>query len=1083
MFYTGLYLENHFGFRLTFVIAILFIKLLSAQSAKIQNNQGSLQLEELGLDQGLSQSTITAIVQDKLGFIWFGTQDGLNRYDGYSMVVYKHNPLNSNSVADDNITCLLGDKEGNIWIGTQQGGLDRYSITENKFHHFKHKENDSSSLSENYVTSLFEDNHGGIWVGTSGKGLNLLNSINKTFQHFLFNQVTGSYSSGNTIWDICGDSLGFIWIASEKGLYRIDLNSLYTVSTKMNIIHYQNIPTDLQSLSGGAIHSVYCDRNGTLWVGTWGTGLNQFKRETNNFRRYQYKSKNPFSLSGNLVSSIYEDSRGKLWVGTHDGGLNLYDSSTNKFYKYINESITKLFKDHSGILWIGTFASGIRILDKQKTKFNYNYNTANNLINLKGNLIFAISEDKSGELWVGTWGNGIYRIDQKTEKIIHYSYNPKNPNSLGSNRIYAICESRINEDGNIWIGTLTGGLNRFNKKTNKFYRYKHDPNNPNSIMSNNISALYYDDQSDILWLGYSSGGVSSYSIEKNKMKHFYPDRKNPNSISGSNVLVIYKGKKSGLWIGTLGQGLNKFIAESNSFFHYRVSSDINISSQYGTTVNCNSIASIYEDNNGIVWIGTNGGGLNRYDPENDSFKYYTVKNGLPNDIIYGILPDKFGNLWLSTNKGLSKFDLKSGNFRNYDAKDGLQSNEFNSGAYFKDHNGELFFGGVNGFNAFLPDKIKSNVSIPPVYLTTFKVFNDALNLPDPIPNHSKIVLSSSQNFFSFEFVALNYNSPEKNQYSYKLEGIDNNWHKVPSSQRYASYTNLDPGEYVIRIKASNNDGIWNQKGTSIRLIITPPFWMTWWFRLIAVASASTLIILIIRYFIQKKIKEKTKKIEQKTAVERERLRIARDMHDDLGAKITQISILSELAKQDIQKEKSTQYHIEEISSIGKRVVDALDEIVWSVNPKNDTLESLIDYILLHVEQFLSQAGILYRLDIPTNIPDVPILFDVRHNIFMMIQEALNNVVKHANATEVHIRMTILDFIFFVSLCDNGKGFVFDLDNFSKSPVLSGGNVVPPFSNGLENMKKRIEEIGGTFRLLSTLGTGTEIIAEVNLNLK
>ncbi len=788
-------------------------------------------------------------------------------------------------------------------------------------------------------------------------------------------------------------------------------------------------------------------------------GLNSFNQNTNTFIRYNSDQRNPDLLTGRFITSIYQDSADKkgLWIGSYDGGLDLYNSESNLFDRYLQQDVMTLYKDRSGILWIGTFASGVKTFDKRKYKFNHRYVDPKNPDDLNGNMVSSILIDRDKDLWVGTWGNGVKIFDKQKRRITKYNFQPNN-NSIADNHIYGMCESL---NGKIWIATRSKGLYSFDKKTGKLMLYKFDPENFNSIRSDGVSALYFDKQSNILWIGYTAGGISSYNISNDIFTHYIPNEKDPLAISGSTVTTMYKGEKTGLWIGTSRNGLNNLNLQTNRISHYQSFTETD-STDNGITktgsLNSNTIGSIYEDDQGIVWIGTNGGGLNRYDPKSNSFTYFTAKDGLPNNVIYGILSDKSGHLWISTNKGLSRFDPITNKFKNFDVNDGLQSNEFNLGAYFESADGELFFGGVHGFNSFFPEKIKDNPYIPPVYLTTFKVFDKELSLSNPLTNDTRIVLSYSQNFFSFEFAALNYTAPQKNQYAYMLEGFDNNYHFVPASNRFASYTNLDPGEYILKIKGSNNDDIWNESGTSIILVITPPFWMTVWFRIIVVILILIIFISVLRHYMMKPIKEKMRRMEQETILERERLRISRDMHDDLGSRLTEIRLLSEMAVND--PEIKAVNVLKEVSEAAKSIITTFGEIVWSVNPQNDSAENLAEYIGQYSAEYLSKMHIRCRVKFPGEFPHSTLSSETRHNIYLAVKEALNNAVKYSGTDEIHLTVEVENSSLIFIIKDFGKGFE------SKEMSRSG--------NGFRNMRKRLEQIGGIFEFETGIGKGTTI---------
>ncbi len=1023
---------------------------------KLYPQPNEVKLNQIGIEQGLSQTTVFAITEDKQGFMWFGTDDGLNRYDGYSVTVFKHNNLDSNSIADNSILALQSDKDGNLWIGTRLGGVDRYVPEKNKFFHYR-QVNDTSTINDNTVYTIYQDLEENIWIGTNQR-LKRYDREKNTFNYFAVDPEESGKQNILTR-AICEDKDKILWIGTSNGLYQLDLTAPHPIIKKTQIFP-----------DGTYIYALHIDNNQKLLIGTYGKGLYRYDKVTNVLDK---SLTNSYSNAGNFISSILEDYQKTLWIAAYDSGLAVFDSQSDDYSQITREPVMTLFQDKSNVLWIGTFTDGVKMYDSRINRFKHYYNKAALRDNNSRNLVTTIMQDMDGMLWIGTYGSGLDLYSSpgsgqwnQRKKISNFSYDSRNPNSISSDRIVALSES---DDGLIWIGTENDGLDCLNKKSGQIIRYKNNPGNINTISSNRITNLFYDISNHLLWIGHLNGSLDSFSRSSKLISHY--------NLSTS-ITTIYKKKNGALWVGTFGGDLYKFNPTEGSFIKMTPAfSNMNITK--------NGIYSIYEDNEGIIWLATHGSGLIRFDPEVNSIKNFTENNGLPNNSVYGVLNDKDGNLWLSTNKGLAKFDTQNETVRNYDAKDGLQSNEFNQGAYFKSTAGELFFGGINGFNAFFPEDIKDNQYLPPVYITSVKVFDKILPLPNPITS-DQITLSYYQNFFSFEFVALNYTSPEKVQYAYMLEGFDKNWHRVSAQQRYAGYTNLDPGKYFLHVKAANNDGVWNNTGASIAIKITPPFWMEWWFRVIMVFILSIFGIGSIRYFVSKKIRERTRKLEQETAIEHERTRIARDMHDDLGAKITEISILSELAKVDFEDKKSSMKHIEEISLIGKKVVKALDQIVWSVNPKNDTLESLIDYIVQQIEQFLSLTGILYRLDIPSEIPPVIIPFDIRHNVFLVIQEALNNIVKHAGATEVNILMTVKVSKFYISVRDNGKGFNIDkLDSLfpgkkdfvQKEYVTNKAGI---HSNGLGNMKKRIEETGGVFVIETTPGKGTEINIEVPL---
>jgi len=1026
----------------------------------------SLRLKHIGIEQGLSQSTVHAIVQDAQGFMWFGTEDGLNRYDGYGIKIFKNNPADSNSISDNTILSLLSDSNGDLWIGSRLGGVDRYVVSENKFYHYRFNKEDTSTISDNSVNVLFEDSKGNLWLGTK-KGLNRFNKSDGTFTRFNFYNENDLVHSVISITAICEDHHQNLWIGTSKGLYKMDISNIhFSLSNAWNlsgITLYRHLPSNPKSLSGDYIRSLYIDRFGKLWVGTFGTGINQYNETTNTFSHFLVNSQsNSFSLIGNFISSIYEDSKKNIWIAAYDSGLWIFNQQTERFHKYFNDPALTLFEDRSGIIWIGTHTGGVKIFDPHKNHFKFYYDKSLNNDDKENNLITTILEGKDGKLWVGTFSRGLKLfsnpfsdVDKQRKIIRNYKFEQGNTNSISSDKIISICES---PDGNIWVGTENEGLNSINPKSNRFIRYKNNPGNINSISSNQITSLYYDVQDDLLWIGFLNGNIDSYNKTTNKFKHYLFPKK--------SITVIYKGKQSGLWVGTFEGDLNRFDPKSNSFNQF------NLPLKSDKSYIKNGIYSLYEESESVLWIGTYGGGLNRLNLLNNSVKTFVEQDGLPNNVVYGILPDNSGNLWLSTNQGISEFSIIKKTFRNYDTEDGLQSNEFNQGASFSSHSGELFFGGVNGFNSFFPDEIENNNYIPPVYITNFKIFDKALHLPNPIPTDSRIELSYSQNFFSFEFTALNYTAPEKNKYEYMLEGFDNDWHKVSAQQRYASYTNLDPGKYTIKVRASNNDGIWNEKGTFIAVIITPPFWMTWWFK-----SSGIIIFLMIAFiiYLRKKMmlnkeKELQKEISRRLLEkqEEERRRIAGDLHDSLGQSLLVIKNRAVLGLQKKFLPEDLREDLTEISDTASTTLKEVRQIAYHLRPYELDRFGLTEALHSVIEKVERSLGIKFNIDID-NIDNL-LRNESEINIYRIIQECLNNIVKHSHALKAGVSIKKDNKSIIIIVQDNGKGFdKIQVENTDKR------------GSGFDSLNERLRLLDGICSIDSVPDLGTKIMITVPFN--
>lgn len=1012
------------------VFISLLISIITDQSFA---QQAKINFEQIGLRQGLSQSTVNAIVQDAQGFMWFGTQDGLNRYDGYSIKVFKHNHADLNSLSDDRINCLLSDSMGDLWIGTSTGGVNRYVVAENKFYRYTYNYNDSITISNNTISCLFEDSDQNIWIGTNS-GLNLYDRKSNAFRRIFFDSENPLSPNGNSVTAICEDKENNIWVGTYKGLFT------YNLKSNFGFVRINELNSHLTTLYGDNVTSLYVDRSGSLWIGTFDQFLKRYDIKTNSFETYINTIK--------TVKTIYEDSKGNLWIGSLNMSLrvlNLMTNSISKIPVIQNDPINILYEDKSGILWVGTSFRGIFVFNPSKDRFEHYLEDPYN-----PNVVMAILEDNERELWIGTYGNGLKHFNKKRDKFNTYIHNPVSPKSISSDKIFTLC---MTSDGILWIGTIGGGLNYFDKSTGIFKQYiQNSPLDSNGLSNNDITALY-ETQNGELVIGNAAGGIDILNRKTKIFRHYAPEVQSPITIgAGRSVTVISEDGNGTMWVGTLN-GLKQFDPKLNSLLHFNIGQKAGRQDIDNISVTCLLFSK------DIIWIGTSRTGLLKFDTKSNMLASYSTNEGLPDNVVLGILPDNSGNLWLSTNKGISKFSPETKIFKNYDINDGLQAKEFNQGAYFKSLKGELFFGGVNGFNSFYPNEVGENKFIPPVYLTKFSVFNEPMSLPNPIPDKYEIELSYSQNFFSFEFTALNYTAPEKNKYAYMLTGFDKEWHTATASQRYASYTNLDPGNYVLKVIGSNNDGIWNEKGTSVKIIIHPPFWMTWWFRISIAIAILGLIIFIYKY-----------RVKQLLRIEQMRVRIASDLHDEIGSSIGSIVLRSRVLQKELNKnpEKTgwtnkSKEELQRIYHTASQVAAVMRDIVWFINPDFDKVDDMILRMKDTAQNLLTE--IHYDFFAPNEILTSKLTLDFRRNIFLSYKEVLHNIVKHSKATKVIIKVSISNGILYLEISDNGIGF--DACKHLNSGISEG--------TGLKNLRKRMEVINGTINIQSAPDTGTKVI--------
>jgi ligand-binding sensor domain-containing protein len=810
----------------------------------------SLKFDHLSVKQGLSQGNVVDICQDKLGFIWVGTEDGLNLYDGYNFTVFRNDQDDPFSISNNNVHYLLVSKTGELWIGTQ-GGLNLYNRELNRFERFI-ADGKPGSLSNNDVVHMYFDSGDNFWISTSG-GLNLFDTETKTFRYFQSDPNDPTSLPHNEIKTVLEDDRKRLWVATSGGL------SMMRPDKKTFTNFFLN-PDDPSSISSNRVTTLYEDKNKTLWVGTFDGGLNKMNASKNNFTRYVFNPADPKSIGNNYIYRMTENKAGEFWIAT-DGALNLMDKESGTFKRIVqvqgDESglssniVSKVFFDANERMWVGTRFGGLNIYDKEKYGFkHYKYNSyESNTLN--NNNVTNFFEDEGG-LWVATDGGSVNYLDWQTGKFT---------NLLGHFTNDKILAIEKDKKGGMWAGMWAGGLNYVDLRTRKVKRYAFDPGNPRSLSDNNIFDILIDSKENV-WIATWGNGLNRYNPETDDFTRYIHDPSVNNSISPSPIGILMEDSSGKIWIGTEQRGLDVFDPETGMFTNFKPGQ--NEGELSGT-----SILSLYEDSEKNIWVGTHGQGLNILNPETKKFKTYRQSDGLPNNVIVGIVEDENQNIWLSTNKGLSRFNTKEGTFKNFTESDGLQGDQYNRWAYTKLSTGELLFGGTNGFNVFKASDVKENSFKPPVYITDFKLFNKSVRIGEKEALKKNIVLTDEiqlnhkENIFSFEFTALNYRQPEKNKYKYKLEGFDDDWVDA-QTERKKEYTNISPGEYVFRVIASNNDGMWNNEGAAIKITIVPPFWKTAWFNMLVVLLTIAGIISYIRY--QKK-KAKRQQAELQAIIE------------------------------------------------------------------------------------------------------------------------------------------------------------------------------------------------------------------------
>ncbi|MCB2214278.1 GAF domain-containing protein [bacterium] len=776
---------------------------------------GYMRFDHLSAADGLSDQTVLTILQDQQGFLWFGTEEGLNRYDGYSFTTYQSDPNDPTSLSDSYITATIQDPDGSIWVGTYYGGLNRLNPRDGSFEHFQPDPADPNAIPAERVTALLMTSAGQLWVGTRA-GLSRLDR--ETGQFITYQHTPGDPDSlkDDEILSLYEDAESRLWVGTRTGL------DLFNPGSETFTHYLKNVgQTRAQAIA------IIGDDGDKLWIGTpW--GLLYMDPETGDYQAYTHDNDDPSSLSGNNITALHRDHLGALWIGIKDHGVNLVTDVTEQGLQVIayahrdydanslsSNSIRTIFEDNGGLMWFGTDGSGLSKANPDTRTFGFYQHEPDNPDSPAGDNITALAYDlPSHSLWIGTAESGLDRLDLVTGDFTHFRADPGNQVSLRSNRISLL---HIGLNGELYVGTTSHPLQVYDPSVEGFLPAL--PESTGQAYIEAATAITHDDEGN-LWISQESGRLLRLEPRSGAISTHYLRTGRYFYLANDRILSIHVDADGQLWLGTQSQGLVHFDPESEAF---------SIFEENGTPTgpSHNSITDIYEDEAGLLWLGTEGGGLNRFDPEIERFSYITAQNGLPSNRIFGIIPDAYGALWLSTGNGLAQLDPDSSAIRTFDTGDGLQGSEFNLNAYASGADSALFFGGVNGFNAFYPSAIRANDHVPAVVISSVSLFDRVL-ATNISGCDAELSLTHDQNFLSFEFAALDYAAPERNQFAYIMEGLNEDT-VAAGTRRSADYPNLPPGRYTFRLFAANDDGVWNEDGACIHIEIQPPFYATWWF--------------------------------------------------------------------------------------------------------------------------------------------------------------------------------------------------------------------------------------------------------------
>jgi len=1042
----------------SFYLSFLLALSLHAQEIK------SIPFKHISVADGLSVSNVNCFLHDSKGFMWFGTENGLNKYDGYNFTVYKNNREDSSSIGSNLVNDIIEDKNSNLWIATYQG-LSIYDRRKNTFFNYLHEDNDRNSIVNNIIQCLLYDKKGNFWIGTEG-GLSKFE--NNHFINYVHSDNVAGSLANNDVTSLMEDSAGNLWIGTRgNGIDRFD-------ATKNEFIHHMITASDGRKNLSNEVLDFYEDRDNHFWIATQ-VALYTFDKTKGTFQRQTLDS----LTSSNVVTRLSEDRDGNIWIGTENDGLYLYNKRAKRFQNFrnsfdptslSNNSIWSIYKDRNQNMWVGTYSGAINLYDVNRKQFSHYNNKPWDENSLSQNSVLFLTEDKHHNVWIGTDGGGLDYFEKNADKFYHFKADPKLPGRISGNHVGPLL---IDQNDNLWTGAWGTGISILPAGKTAFTYYRNIENDSSSLSSNYCFEIDQDREGNI-WVATLGAGLNKFDADKKTFTHYNPDINNPDAINSKWLISLFEDSDSNLWIGTEDLGLNMLKKNSNKFLHY-VNEPGNLKSLSNNTVNV-----ITEDRYKNLWVGTNAG-LNKLDYKTKDFKAYLESDGLPSGGVKSIQFDDHGNLWLGTTNGISKFDPNKGSFKNYNIGDGIQGNEFNRNSAIKTASGEMFFGGTNGFNRFFPDSIKDNTAVPPIVITDFLVFNKSLEIGGGSPltihiNETKeISLDYSESVFSIEFAALDFIYPQKIKYAYKLENFDQSWNYI-GNKRTATYTHLDPGEYNFRVIASNSDGIWNQEGNSLKIIIVPPFWRTLWFKVLCVFLGIGSIVIFVRVrlytlekqktFLEEKVAEKSLSLQalvkqqEKLLNEKEWLikeihhRVKNNFHMVVGLMGTQSAyIKSSEASQALEDSK---HRIHTMSLIHQKLYQSES---LSGTMMSDYIHELVSYL----KDSFDAKHVLFTI----NCESIELELSYSLPLGLILNEAITNSLKYAfpnkrqGTIEITLRQASQDEIQLI-IADNGIGIT--IREGSQMKATMGSNLMAGLT----------EDISGTFSIKNKNGTIIQI---------
>jgi ligand-binding sensor domain-containing protein/signal transduction histidine kinase len=1068
-------------------IAIIFFLF-----ANLYAQDNEFEFTNLTAEDGLSLSAVTKIIQDDKGFLWFGTYNGLNRYDGYNFKIFLPDPSNTKSISNHSTWALLKDSKGFIWIGTLDG-LNRYDWKTDQFYKYTNNPHDANSISSSNILSIFEDESGTLWIGT----VNGLNKYNRDKDNFtVIKKVTDRLNedSLNTVTCIEEDYKGNLWLGTWNGLTCMQtdgkvIKQFFSEENNSKIVDYRKIQT------------LFEDKENNLWIGTSVNGIIKYNHVTGKFVNYVSIPGNPNTLSNGSITTIFKDKSGNLWIGTKDG-LNKYNFKSDNFIRIlhdpqkplsiINNEILSINEDNTGLIWIGS-AGGLSRIFQPINKFNY-YQQGNEKSdkNLISNRVHSVFIDKKGNIWVATF-DGLDEIINGKNIIIHHSQHSANTNSLSDNFLMSVIEDN---QGYIWAGTFNSGLNRFDPNKGEFKLFKHMHNDVHSLSNNGIVSLC-EDHTGTLWVG-TWWGLNRFDRKNGTCERYFHDPANSNSLCHDLIWAVFEDSKDMLWFGTDGGGASEFDPKSNKFITFSRESSI------ANHISENRVFTIFESHDGIIWLGTSDG-LNAYNRKTGKITIYNKLNGLAGNSISSIQEDNKGYLWIGTDNGLSKFDRKASLFINYTKRNGLKDLEFvQNSASKSSKDGKFYFACKSGLLYFDPVNIKDEYLEAPVVLTDLKIFNQSIPitkdgiLQESISSIKSIPIPSGNDVITFEFALLDYYDVKKNTFRYKLDGFDIDWNNV-GSRNNATYTNLPPGKYTFFVKATNGNGIKNESESSVRIIIIPTFYQTWWFDVVLVFAVLFIIVIVFQVR-TRSIQNRNKMLEHRVIERTKDLdKTIKELNMEIATKDKFFSIIAHDLRSPFMALLGFSNHmVEEINILSKEDIKTIaGNILRSTKVTLGLLENLLQWAriktgritfepeVIHLKKTIDETTELFKNNAASKGIILTIDVDNETKIFAdlnMVETILRNIitnsVKFTNSGG-RINISAKEEKDFVVICvsDTGMGMSPDkikrLFQIGQDISTLGTENEKGSGLGLILCKEFVEMNQGKISVKSKLGEGTE----------